>query len=287
MSRRELLIAAGVLGLAGCADGAPSPAPQLGRFDLEVDGAPDIPVHWVCGRGEPRPDTPVLLVLHGVERNGEEYRDSMAQVVAGREVLVLCPTFSQDDFPGSRSYNLGGIVDEDGDLRDRASWTYEYLPRVFAEGRRRLGVQGDRYDLFGHSAGAQVVHRVVELCPDHPVRRAVAANAGWYTMIDDDVDFPYGLRDLPAPIDLARAFAVELTILLGEDDVDDENLRTDDEADAQGPTRVERGRAFFDQAQQVAQDRGLRLAWRLRTVEGVGHDHLPMARAAMRDLGLA
>jgi hypothetical protein len=45
--------------------------------------------------------------------------------------------------------------------------------------------------MFGHSAGAQFVTRFVTFMPQHrPI--AVAANAGWYTTLDDLVEFPTG-----------------------------------------------------------------------------------------------
>ena len=40
--------------------------------------------------------------------------------------------------------------------------------------------------IYGHSAGSQFVHRFLMTRPDAPVERAVAANAGWYTLPDDE-----------------------------------------------------------------------------------------------------
>ena len=46
------------------------------------------------------------------------------------------------------------------------------------------------YYLFGHSAGAQFVHRLLLMVPDGRYAALVAANAGWYTVPDKSIDYP-------------------------------------------------------------------------------------------------
>ncbi|NKF31987.1 hypothetical protein HER21_36775, partial [Pseudomonas sp. BGM005] len=118
----------------------------------------------------------------------------------------------------------------------------------FENVRARIGGEQTGFSIFGHSAGAQFVHRYVEFVPHAPVNVAVAANAGWYTMPDESARFPFGLDGDAPQFDASAAFGRHLVILLGTDDVGTKNLRRDDEARAQGDTRLERGREFFDRA---------------------------------------
>ena len=92
------------------------------------------------------------------------------------------------------------------------------------------------------------MHRFIEFMPTHRARLAVAANAGWYTMPDDTVAFPYGLEGSPRKEwELGHALASNLVILLGSDDVDDQDdsLRRDSGSDAQGMNRLDRGLSFY------------------------------------------
>jgi len=51
-----------------------------------------------------------------------------------------------------------------------------------------------QFSMFGHSAGAQFVHRYITFMPQGHLRAAVAANSGWYTLPDQTLKLPYGLK---------------------------------------------------------------------------------------------
>ena len=44
-----------------------------------------------------------------------------------------------------------------------------------------VGSREAQYDIFGHSAGGQIVHRMAIFHPDSKARRMVAANSAFYT----------------------------------------------------------------------------------------------------------
>jgi len=90
-----------------------------------------------------------------------------------------------------------------------------------------LGSKRLKYDLFGHSAGGQLVHRLVMFSPENKIDRAIAANSGWYTVLDRDTVFPYGIKE--APIDkatLQQSLAKKLVVFLGEFDNKNETRET-------------------------------------------------------------
>lgn len=255
-----------------------------GKFTLRLEGRKDIPVYYVTGARATR-DATILVVMHGTDRNGADYRNTWAGLVRDRDVVVVVPQFSREDFPGAENYNLGGLADPDG--RDRRNpgvedGAYGYIEPLFERTRERIGGSQEGFVMFGHSAGAQFVHRYVELVPDAPVSTAVAANAGWYTMPDDSERFPYGLKGDHAPaFDARAAFGRRLIVLLGEEDTETENLRQDDGAMAQGDTRLARGKEFFARARAVAQRDDVPFRWVLAEVPGVAHDQVGMAGAAV------
>ncbi len=227
----------------------------------------------------------ILFVIPGASRDAEGYQSDWEPLVKDRHVLVVIPTFDEQDYPVD-AYNLGNLVDGDGDPNPPDQWSFTVIDALFDHVVADVHSQAKDFSLFGHSAGAQFVHRFMEFMPTR-VRAAVAANAGWYTMPDDSEKFPYGLDGVPRDEeDLGDTFGANLTVLLGADDIDtgDSRLRHDDGADAQGSTRLERGLSFYLNARKSAAEHSLTFRWHLAVVPGIDHDHTAMAREAAKVL---
>lgn len=291
MSGRATALVAVVLAvLAGCgaaADGRHSRTIHPGRGEFTFDSyqpLSDRPVNVYYVAPPDPARAQVLIVMHGVARDSRDYRVDWEQIARDRNVLVLLPEFSEEYYPGPAAYNTGNVVDEDGDRLPPEQWTFNIVEALFDFVVHDLRSSATDYALFGHSAGAQFVHRFVEFMPRHRARVVVAANAGWYTMLDDSVPFPYGLGGIRVrEHNLGPALASNLVVMLGADDIDpnDESLRRDDLSDRQGHNRLERGMNFFQSARTVAQSTGLPFRWRLRVVPGMAHDHAEAAEAAV------
>ena len=263
-------------------DPATQQASQAGRFVFSGWDGPDLPVYYVLP-DTVTSETPVVFVMHGVNRDADRYRDEWTDLARKHGFIAVVPQFGKKDFPGSRGYNTGYFSERDGTVRARSQWSFAAIEPLFDDVRKRFGTAVPAYAIYGHSAGAQFVHRFVLFMPEARISRAVAANAGWYTMPDPAIQFPYGLGG--APVDeasLRAALGKPVTVLLGTADVDrsDPDLRKTPEADAQGPHRFARGQRFFSEAQAAATQRAVPFAWNLITVPGVGHSNGRMASAA-------
>ena len=236
------------------------------------------------------PDTPLLFVHHGINRNGYDYRDYWLPLVDETGVLVIAPEFSKESFPGSRWYNFGNLRDEAGAPQPRDQCTYAIVGRLF-EALRAQGVTRQKgYGLFGHSAGGQYVHRLLSLGFRDKVIAAVTANAGTYAMPDLAIDFPYGMGGAGADeAGLAALLRFRLTVMAGTADIDDtsDNFPKEPQAMAQGGTRHERAHRYIANARQAAATRGLNCAWTIIDVPGVAHDGERMSAAAAPVLGAA
>ena len=286
-----LVVAALLTMLTACGTGVqnasePQPVVEPGRGTFTFDGYPplaDHPVRVFYDAPADPSTAEILIVMHGVGRNAEEYRADWQHLLADRNVLVLVPEFSDADYPGSLSYNAGNVIDEDGRPQPREQWSFNVIEALFDFVVRDVHSRAEDYALFGHSAGAQFVHRFVEFMPQNRARVAVAANAGWYTMPDDSLPFPYGLHGGPTQQrDLGPAFGANLVVLLGADDTDpgDDSLRHDERSDQQGQHRLERGENFYRVARDVAGRESLPFRWRMQLVPGVAHSHTDAAAAA-------
>lgn len=258
-------------------------AVPTGRASLIYSGwgGPDLTVETYRPENLPA-DAPILFVMHGVNRNPDDYRDAWIGLAEACGLAIIAPGFDRDSFPGSSGYNLGEPLP--GTVPVSA---FDAIEPLFTTMRAGLGSTRSGYSIFGHSAGAQFVHRFLMLTPDTHVEAAVVANAGWYTWPDTSVEWPYGFADAPrtplAPGDIA---ALPVTLLLGEadNDPDASNLRQTPEARAQGAHRFERGLNTAALVEQLAADAGLEHGWAVATVPGVAHDNTRMAPAAVRHL---
>ncbi|MEE2692135.1 MAG: alpha/beta hydrolase [Pseudomonadota bacterium] len=277
ISAAAVLFGAIALGAAGAA------AAGTGSFVFDYAHGPAIKV-WTYAPEAISPETRVVFVMHGVRRNGEDYRDQWAALAEERGFLLIVPEFSRDDFPGAERYNLGGVFDADGAVALEESWSYSYIEPLFDEVRARYGLKAARYAIYGHSAGAQFVHRFALYKPGARTSAVVSANAGWYEMPDFAAAYPYGLKG--AAVEEAHALAYlekPVVVLLGDADTDPDHpsLRRTSEADAQGLSRFARGQAFFAAGKALAESMGARFNWSLATAPGVDHDNARMAPYAV------
>lgn len=262
----------------------PEPDPERGRFVFSGWDGPPLPV-WYQLPEIVTPATRVVIVMHGVNRDADRYRDEWSGLARANGFILIVPEFGNADFPGSGGYNTGFFAEADGTPRPRSRWSFAAIEPLFDAVRQRFGTDVARYTLYGHSAGAQFVHRFVMFMPEARIERAITANAGWYTMPDPATPFPYGTRDAPITQQgLARALGKPLTVLLGTADTDTAHpdLRKTDEANRQGPHRLARGQRFYAEGQALAARLAAPFGWTIAFVPGVGHSNALMAQAAAR-----
>lgn len=229
------------------------------------------------------PEGRVVLVMHGMGRNGDEYRDFWIEAAERHRLLIVAPTFPADLFPGAETYNDGSVLAEDGSARPAAWRGYRIPARVLAALREAGLTDGRPALIFGHSAGGQFLHRMLSTEPADGFEAAIAGNPGWFTLPDLGRPFPAGLGGIGATeTDLARLLAYPLTILSGEADTETSgpSLPSQPEAVAQGPHRFARALSYFEAGRAEAARRGLPFGWRRVTVPHIGHDGAAMSRAA-------
>lgn len=224
-----------------------------------------------------QPGGAVVVVMHGMDRNAAGYRDAWSAHAEAHGFLLICPEFSAAKFPGVRYFNYGNAQAAE------AAWTFFALDRAVGAVLAGLGAAPTAFALYGHSAGAQFVHRYLLLTGAPHARRVIIANAGWYSWPSFGIGFPHGLGESAATeAGLRAALARPVTILLGDQDTDPHHhqLRRDAETDRQGLHRFARGQNFFAAAQAVAAASGTPFGWALDTVPGAAHSNAGMARAA-------
>ncbi len=258
-------------------------------------------------------DSKILIVLAGSGRNAWSYRDSWKAESEKHNVLILAPYYAPEEYDFA-AYHLGGTVasiqfknipktkkgettnqyhlnDSDikvGAMTDREQWIFHDFDRIFLEVVKQTGSHQQQYDIFGHSAGGQILQRMALFYPDSKADRIIAANSGFYTLANFDENYPFGLKATQLkPADIDKAFSNKLILLLGELDNQKETrgiaLHTPT-LDKRGLGRIDRGIHFHNASKTIAQEKQAKFNWQLIQVPGVGHDFEKMGSAAAKFL---
>ena len=240
------------------------------------------------------PESPVIIVLPGAGRNGNDYRDAWIEKAEIYNLLVLSPEYNEKYYPQFWSYNLAGMINDVKINEERTAmtnfkisenpneWIYEDFDRIFNLSKETLNLNTETYDMFGHSAGGQILHRLVIFKPNNKADRILSSNSGWYTVPTDKEDFPTGLKEsnkLEKDID----FSKNLVLFLGEKDDANEkrgDLRRSPEVDKQGLHRLDRGIHFYNESKRIASELNADFNWKLEIIPNVGHDYKAMSEAA-------
>jgi len=224
--------------------------------------------------------TPILITFHGNRRDGDYSRDALINMANQRNFIVLAPTYTKELYPTNR-YHLGNVFDDGEEsatsaLNPPSEWTYSTVEPIFYEFTNAVQSEAKWFDLFGHSAGGQFVHRMVQFMPAMNYRKAVAAASGWYTVPDSTIPFPYGTQYTPIQFyQQLDYFSRDVLILVGEDDTDENSagLRHTPEADAQGLNRFDRAHFFYGESALRAQQIQADFNWDLQVSPGVNHSY--------------
>jgi len=227
-----------------------------------------------------------IMVMHGTDRNSLDYSNAWKLYAKQNNCLIVAPTFSNVDWPKSNSYNLGNMFSSTNYIKinNDSLWTFTIVGKIHDELTDAFGMQKKTYDIWGHSAGAQFVHRMMTFKPDYKVRYAICANAGWYTIPSFETNYPFGLLNKSLNYDetfLEDLVIKNIIIMRGTaDTLRDSNLNTSKEADEQGTNRYARAATYYGFAAKIA----LKNNWKLIDVEYVGHEYALMAKAAQEFL---
>ncbi len=251
-------------------------------------------------------DSKILIIVPGAGRNGDSYRDAWIEKSEKYNILILSPMYPEKEYDFG-DYHLCGIM-YDLDLKNGVTyikdtniakmdeekftfkvnskpeeWIFDDFDRIFDLASQHLGSTQTTYDIFGHSAGGQILHRMTIFDIDSKVNRIIAANSGFYTLPSFDFKLPFGVKDAPfSEENLPTIFKKKLVLLIGELDNENEKggtLLHSVSANKQGMHRLERGTFFFNSSKEKAKEMNVDFNWKKIIVPGTGHNHKKMGDA--------
>lgn len=249
-----------------------------------------ITIHYYIPTKGKIENMPILFSMHGAERSGKIQRDAWKYFAEKYHFIVLAPQYTHANGYLENDYQFGAVVVSKNStvLNDKEKWTYNTIEAIFDYFKSETGSIRERYNIFGHSAGGQFVHRFMLAMPNARVERAVAANPGGWTLpfIDglEGTDgilygWPNSVKETPfASEEILKSYLQKkLWVQVGTADTNqNDGMPVDPPAYAQGANRYERGKFFYSESARIAKELGVPYGFQLAEVQGVGHSTLRM-----------
>ncbi|MDC3271643.1 hypothetical protein OAU58_01440 [Gammaproteobacteria bacterium] len=225
-------------------------------------------------------NTKIIFIMHGASRNAEKYINDWLPMAQNRNVVLIAPEFSKERFP---EYVYLMMSTEKGKLlKDQSLYLNDSLGLLFDFFKAKLKLSTTTFRLYGHSGGSQFVNRYLLLSDETRIEKAAMANAGFYTFLDRQSSYPFGIKNMNVSDERIEWFLrLKGGVFLGDADNDPahRSLPSMRKAKKQGRHRFERGTNFFNDLITLGVEKNLPFRWRYQSVPRVAHDNAGMSLA--------
>ena len=226
-------------------------------------------------------NTKIIFIMHGASRTARKYLNDWLPLAKNRNVVLIAPEFSKESYP---EYVYLMMATERGKLlQDQSLYLTDSLGLLFDFFKAKLKLSTERFRLYGHSGGSQFVNRYLLLSEEKRIEKAAMANAGFYTFVDDQIPYPFGIKNMSVSAERLEWFLrLKGGVFLGDADNDPKHhsLPAMRKAKKQGRHRFERGTNFFNDLIKLGVEKNLPFRWRYQTVPDVAHNNAAMSLAA-------
>ncbi len=238
---------------------------------------PDIEVFY-SRPNEVNENTEILFIIHGGSRDAEKYLKDWLPHAEDKNLIVISPLFTKEAFP---FYGTLMMSDYDGkQIKDQSLYLDSIIGEIFDVFHAKFQLTGNTYRIYGHSGGAQFVHRYLLLSNDLRIDKAVMTNADFYTFLNNRYKYPFGLKGVNVDKERIEWFLrLKGGIFLAELDTE-RSFRKSRLARKQGKHRLSRGVNYFSSLVDFAELNQIPFRWRFEIVPDVSHDNIDMTKAS-------
>lgn len=215
---------------------------------------------------------PLVIVVHGSDRDAAGMLDAMREGLAGRRVAILAPLFAAE---------IDGEDHADG-YKFLVSRGIDYISVMKSMIAAAPLLSGDfgRVYLFGFSGGAQFAHRYALFCASE-LSGVVVASPGNVTLLDETFEWWPGLCGAAAAIgretDIQSLCRIPVEIIIGSQDRAAGLVQRPAGTPHGSPYEGLAGASRLERAHSLTKSfksHGIRTA--LHEMDGVGHELRPV-----------
>ena len=228
-------------------------------------------------------ETKVLFIIHGGSRNAYDYLKIWIELSKNKNIILVAPEFTRNNH---NDYALLNMSDHYANPnKNNEEYLDMSISSFFNFFKSKYGLKVNDYKIYGHSGGAQFLHRYILFSNDSRISSSVIANSGYYTFLNWD-DYPYGIKD----VDYLNSKKIEnflsekVTMLIGEKDRgftrSSHTSANEKGIIAQGSNRFQRANNYFNHLVSISEKFEIPFRWKFYVVENVGHENKKMSSRA-------
>ena len=228
-------------------------------------------------------ETKVLFIIHGGSRDAYDYLKIWIELSKNKNIILVAPEFTRNNH---NDYALLNMSDHYANPnKNNEEYLDMSISSFFNFFKSKYGLKVNDYKIYGHSGGAQFLHRYILFSNDSRISSSVIANSGYYTFLNWD-DYPYGIKD----VDYLNSKKIEnflsekVTMLIGEKDRgftrSSHTSANEKGIIAQGSNRFQRANNYFNHLVLISEKFGIPFRWKFYVVENVGHENKKMSLRA-------
>lgn len=228
-------------------------------------------------------ETKVLFIIHGGSRNAYDYLKIWIELSKNKNIILVAPEFSRNNH---NDYALLNMSDHYANPnKNNEEYLDMSISSFFNFFKSKYGLKVNDYKIYGHSGGAQFLHRYILFSNDSRISSSVIANSGYYTFLNWD-DYPYGIKDVDElnSKKIENFLSEKVTMLIGEKDRgftrSSHTSANEKGIIAQGSNRFQRANNYFNHLVVISEQFEIPFRWKFYVVENVGHENKKMSSRA-------
>ena len=234
-------------------------------------------------------DMKIIFVMSGCLRDALNYLKNWIEVADKYNYIIVAPEFDKDHY-SIAEHEYGNLIDIEYDyssqdiyipymkygktIKDKSEWIYDIIDNIYLKFIKENTLKNDGFIIFGHSSGAQFVHKYLMLGDSKYCKLYLAANAGLYTFFNEEKDYPYGIKNLNEYKNIIdKSLSKKAYIMIGDQDITTDDLNHMEEDKEEGLTRLERGTNYYNIAKEYSNKNNIDFNWNLIIMPNVNHDN--------------